>query len=49
MQEIAEKPDLMNTRTVKVCTKAGISSHPKPKNPCFCVHFQKYGRWKGFS
>jgi len=41
MPRIAEKPEFMRTRAVKVCTKAAVERSPAHKKPCFCVNFQQ--------
>jgi hypothetical protein len=41
MPRIAEKPELMNARAVKVWTEAGISSSQGPANLVFCITLQE--------
>jgi hypothetical protein len=41
MRRIDEKPDLMNTIAVKICTQVGISSNLEPTNLVFCINLQE--------
>jgi len=41
MLTIAEKPDLVNTMTIKVWTQAGTSSSLGPVNLVFCINLQE--------
>jgi len=49
MREIAEKPELMNARAVKVWTEAGISSSLGPTNLVFRINLQESCLRKGKS
>jgi len=41
MLTIAEKPDMMNTITIKVWAQAGISGSLGPANLVFCINLRE--------
>jgi len=45
MPRIAEKPELMKVRVIKVCTKAGMERSPGHKNHVFVQIFKLFA-WK---